>query len=142
MSAHRDDEFSDDPWNYDWDSARWVFIETNIKSRPAIIGFVDEDEGIRVYLLCPTIRTKEGKWVDSWTWREEIGPLPQLPGGHEFFGEVVVYKPSIKKIRELRDDDAPSFGRCWRCGTRIERGRFCSPACEAGWRFLGLDSEM
>lgn len=136
---------SRNPWHFDWDSARWVYLETNIKSRPAYIGFVDEDMGPHVYLLCPLIRNGEGRWIDSWTWREELGQLPHLkgmdPGG--YYGEVIVYKWTIKRIKEVDDHHPPEIGRCWSCGKRVTRGRFCDdPGHEAAFRMMGLDQEM
>ena len=137
------------PWHYDWDSARWVYLETKVKSRPAYIGFVDEDEGPRVYLLCPVIRNREGRWVDSWTWREEVGPLSgdEVEGDTVFvqgnFGEVIVYKWDITKIKPIEDDHAPEFGRCWFCGKKIGKGRFCEDqGHEAAFKWIGLDQEM
>lgn len=141
----RPSEAKDDPWHYDWEAARWVHLETKLKSRPAYIGFVDEDEGPNVYLLCPMILNREGKWIDSWTWRERIGPLPQLKSldPAKFFGEVIVYKWTIKRIKRIRGDRPPMIKRCWTCGKRIPRGLFCEDAAhEAAFQKIGLDKEM
>jgi hypothetical protein len=127
-------------WNYDWGSARWVHITTRNKSRPEYIGFVDEDEGPHVYLIRPLILNKDGKWLDSWTWREKIGPLPELKMPGDYFGEVIVYKWDIVKIQEI--DYPGEIARCWYCGRRIPKGRFCEPKHEFVFRMMGLGSEM
>lgn len=127
-------------WDFDWTSVGWVHLMTRTKSRPEYIGYVDEDEGPHVYLIRPQILNKNGKWVDSWTWREEIGPLPGLPNSPSYFGEVIVYKWDITKIREI--DFPGEINRCWYCGKRISRGRFCEPRHEFVFRGMGLDWEM
>lgn len=88
----------------------------------------------------PSIRNKEGRWIDSWTWREEIVPLPNT--GTIPFGELVVYKPSIRKIKPIEDQHPAESGRCWYCGKRVERWKFCSPEHEVPIRVIGLDEEM
>ena len=127
-------------WDFNWGPARWVHIKTRIKSRPEYIGFVDEDEGPHVYLLRPHIMDREGKWIDSWTWREEKGPLPELRDGTTFFGEVILYKWDITEIKEI--DFPGEIDRCWYCGKKINKGRFCAPNHEFVFRMMNLDSEM
>ncbi len=129
-------------WDYDWDSARWVHLKTRTKSRPQYIGFVDEDEGPRVYLLRPLI-LRGDEWVDSWTWREKIGPLPSLGSSGDslgFFGEVIVYKWDIVSIQEI--DFPGEIDRCWYCGKKVSQGRFCEPKHELVFRAMNLDFEM
>ncbi len=127
-------------WNYDWGPARWVHITTRTKSRPEYIGFVDDDDGPHVYLIRPKIRNARGEWLDSWTWREKVGPLPELKDGMEYFGEVIVYKWDITKVQEIAYPG--EIDRCWFCGKRISEGRFCEPRHEFVFRMMGLGMEM
>ena len=123
-------------------SSRWVHIKTRLKSRPEIIGFPDEDEGPRIYFLCPMILDKEGKWVDSWTWEEKYGHLPRIFENPPW-GEIIVYKWDVTEINEIDESQAPILGRCWLCGVPVEPGaRMCSPEHAAVFVGMGLSDEM
>jgi hypothetical protein len=126
-------------WDYNWGPVAWVHLKTRIKSRPEYIGFVDDDEGPSVYLIRPQIRSKEGQWLDSWTWREKVGPLPEH-ALNDYFGEVIVYKWDITEIEEV--DYPGEIDRCWFCGKKVSRGRFCEPRHEFVFRMMRLDLEM
>jgi hypothetical protein len=62
---------------YDWSHARWVHLKTNLKRRSAYIGFVDDEEPMRIFLHFTMIRDGE-KWLNYWDWVESKGGLFQV----------------------------------------------------------------
>ncbi len=125
-------------WKYDWSHARWVHLKTNLKSRPAYIGLVDDEEPVRIFLHFTMIRDGE-KWLNYWDWVERKGPLP---GVNQFFGCVAVNKGTITEIEEIDEISLPITGRCLTCGSKIQEGKFCSQWCGSVFFEMGYSPEL
>jgi hypothetical protein len=139
LKSKKAERKSSPAWKYDWDPVRWVYLETTLKSRPAYIGFCDDDDSLTIYLHFTRIRDSKGNWLDYDTWIEKYGALP---GPGYPFGCTAVSKGTITKIQEIEETFPGSTGRCWVCGKQISKGKFCGPEHEGLWRFIGYDMEV
>lgn len=82
--------------NVDWQNIQWVYIETKIGQD--LIGFVDDDDPINIYLHHSKIRDRKGKWIDYLDLLEKRDKFLSLTGHLKC---LPIEKKQIKVIKEI-----------------------------------------